>query len=77
MTWTKWMRLIHRWVSIVFTLGVTINFVAVVLKKYTNALGLLALLPLAVLLLTGLYLFALPYFPKSGVRACSTNWGTD
>ena len=57
----KWVRLTHRWLSIVFTLGVIINGIAVALKKYTGWVGLLALLPLAVLLFTGLYLFVLPY----------------
>jgi hypothetical protein len=60
----KWVRQIHRWLSVVFTLGVIINGVAVGLKKYNGWVGLLALLPLALLLLTGLYLFVLPYAAK-------------
>ena len=59
--WNKWIRQIHRWFSMAFTLGVIVNFVAVGLKKYNFAVGLLALLPLAFLLFTGLYLFVLPY----------------
>ncbi len=58
------MRQTHRWLSIVFTLGVIVNGVAVGLKKYNNWVGLLALLPLALLLFTGLYLFVLPYTAK-------------
>jgi hypothetical protein len=61
MNWNKWMRQTHRWLSIVFTVGVIVNGVAVSRGKYTGAVGLLALLPLALLLLTGLYLFVLPY----------------
>ena len=61
MNCNQWIRQSHRWVSIAFTGGVIVNGIAVVLKKYTNALGLLALLPLAFLLFTGLYLFILPY----------------
>jgi uncharacterized iron-regulated membrane protein len=53
-------------VSIAFTVGVIVNFVAVVEKKYTFWVGLLALLPLALLLFTGLYLFVLPYATKWG-----------
>jgi hypothetical protein len=60
----KWVRQTHRWLSIAFTLAVIINGVAVGLKEYTAWLGLLALLPLALLLLTGLYLFVLPYATK-------------
>jgi L-asparagine transporter-like permease len=61
LNWNKWVRQIHRWVCIVFTVGVIVNFVAVQQKKYTFWVGLLALLPLALLLFTGLYLFVLPY----------------
>jgi len=61
MNWNKWVRWTHRWLSIAFTVGVIINFVAVVLKKYAAWVGLLAGIPLALLLLGGLYLFMLPY----------------
>jgi heme A synthase len=64
--WNKWIRQTHRWVSIVFTVAVIVNGVAVALKKYTNSLGLSAVLPLALLLLTGLYLFVMPYAAKRG-----------
>jgi len=71
MNWNKRVRQIHRWLSIAFTVGVIVNFVAVLTRKYTGWVGLLALLPLAVLLLSGLYLFVLPYATKwgSGRRA--------
>lgn len=64
LNWNKWMRQTHRWLSIVFTLGVIVNLIAVVLKKYAGWVGLLALLPLIFLLFTGLYLFMLPYTAK-------------
>jgi hypothetical protein len=64
LNWNKWIRQTHRWLSIAFTVGVIVNFVAVVQKKYTGWVGLLALLPLALLLITGLYLFVLPYATK-------------
>ena len=71
MNWSKWIRQIHRWLTIAFTLGVIANGVAVEQGKYTAWVGLLAGLPLALLLLTGLYLFMLPYANKwrSAVRA--------
>jgi hypothetical protein len=64
------MRQTHRWLSMVFTLAVIVNAVAVVTGRYTNKLGLLAVFPLALLLVTGLYLFVLPYATKwrSGQR---------
>lgn len=64
MNWNRWIRQTHRWLSMVFTLAILINLVAVVRGKYTNALGLLAVVPLAFLFLSGLYLFVLPYTTK-------------
>ncbi len=66
MNWDKWIRQTHRWLSIAFTVAVIVNLVAVGQKKYTVWVGLLALLPLALLLFTGLYLFVLPYATKWG-----------
>jgi cellulose synthase/poly-beta-1,6-N-acetylglucosamine synthase-like glycosyltransferase len=59
--WSKWVRQIHRWLAIAFTVAVIINTVAVAQAKYTASVGLLAVFPLALLLFTGLYLFVLPY----------------
>jgi hypothetical protein len=61
LNWNKWVRQTHRWLSIAFTVAVIVNIVAVGQGKYTVWVGLLALLPLALLLFTGLYLFVLPY----------------
>jgi hypothetical protein len=56
-----WLRQFHRWLSIAFTMGFIINSIAAVWGVYANWVGLLALLPLILLLITGLYLFMLPY----------------
>lgn len=64
MKWNKWFRQTHRWLSIAFTAGVIVNGIAVARGRYANWVGLLALLPLILLLLTGLYLFVLPYAVK-------------
>src|SRR5262249_44045287 len=61
LNWNKWVRQIHRWLSMAFTVAVIVNIVAIALKKYSGGVGLLPLLPLALLLVTGLYLFVLPY----------------
>lgn len=58
------MRSVHRWLSIAFTLAVIVNLVALFQKRQEFWIGLLALIPLIVMLLTGLYLFALPYVAK-------------
>ncbi len=66
MSWNARIRQVHRWVSLVFTLAVVANIVANVVGEPRVWVGLLALFPLIVLQLTGLYLFALPYFtPRS------------
>ena len=64
MNWNKWIRQIHRWLSIAFTVAVIVNGVAVARGNYANWVGFLALAPLVLLLLTGLYLFVLPYATK-------------
>ena len=65
----KWIRQIHRWLSIIFTVTVIANFVAMA----TSSGGVpppwitySPLLPLFLLLITGLYLFVLPYTARSG-----------
>jgi hypothetical protein len=70
----KWIRLIHRWLSAAMTVGMTINLVAVLLHRYTNTLGLLAVLPLVLLFLTGAYLYVAHYAAKwrSARRATRT-----
>jgi hypothetical protein len=62
----KWIRQIHRWLSIAFTLGVIINTFAVAGGHPVYWMYFLALVPLFLLLFSGLYLFALPYF--NGMR---------
>lgn len=63
-------RQFHRWLSIVFTAGVVTNLVV-----YTRAgkghqpafwWNLLALIPVFLLMISGLYLFVLPYIAKRG-----------
>ena len=64
MNWNTWIRQSHRWLSIAFTVAVVVNIVALSQKEQGVWVGLLALLPLVLLLLTGLYLFVLPYATK-------------
>ena len=67
MNWKKGIRQTHRWLSIVFTVLVIVNIVvniAVLEEELTLWVGLLTLLPLVLLMFTGLYLFALPYLTK-------------
>lgn len=59
-------RQTHRWVSIVFTVTVMANFVALGMGQGEPApwVTYSPLLPLAFLLLTGLFLFVLPYVTR-------------
>jgi hypothetical protein len=54
-------RQIHRWLSITFTVAVIVNIIAMGQGEPAVWVGLLALFPLVLLLLTGLYMFVLPY----------------
>ena len=66
MIWSKGIRQFHRWVSIAFTVTVIANFIVLgfVQGPPPPWVTYSPLLPLALLLLTGLYLFVLPYAAK-------------
>lgn len=60
-------RQFHRWISIVFTLAVAANFVAMALSPGEAPPAWITygpLPPLFLLLFTGLYLFVLPYVAR-------------
>jgi hypothetical protein len=63
LSWNVWIRQIHRWVAIAFTLTVIANFIALAQGGGMPPAWVTysPLLPLALLMLTGLYLFVLPY----------------
>jgi hypothetical protein len=64
---SRWIRQFHRWVSIAFTLTVIANFVAMGMNPGQQPPPYIVyapLLPLALLLFSGLYLFVLPYSAK-------------
>ena len=62
-----WVRQIHRWMSIIFTVTVIANFAALAQSRGAMPPAWITyspLLPLALLAFSGLYLFALPYLVK-------------
>jgi hypothetical protein len=59
-----WIRQFHRWLAVAFTAGFIANFFVQGQEPYPLWAGIAALLPLGLLLLTGWYLFALPYLTK-------------
>ena len=75
MNWNKGIRQFHRWVAIVFTVTVIVTFIALAQEKPVVWISYIPLLPLALLLVTGLYLFALPYVAKWRSRRRVTEAG--
>jgi hypothetical protein len=63
LSWSYWIRQIHRWLSIIFTLTVIANLVALAQGGGMPPpwITYSPLLPLFLLMFTGLYMFALPY----------------
>lgn len=64
LNWSNYIRQTHRWLSIVFTATVVANFVAMALGTPPSWVVYSPLLPLFLLLFSGLYMFALPYIAK-------------
>ena len=65
MTWNIWIRQIHRWLSILFTAIVVAIFATLGLGMEPAYWVYLAPLPpLFLMMLSGLYLFALPYIAR-------------
>ncbi len=60
--WSKWVRQAHRWVSLAFMTVVAAIFVALGVGREPAAwVFFLPLLPLALLMLSGMYMLCLPY----------------
>jgi predicted membrane protein len=65
MSMSNSIRTFHRWTSIVFMIPVIANFVIYGIGRKPQAWVTYApLLPLALLVFTGLYMFFLPYVAK-------------
>jgi hypothetical protein len=72
LSWNQWIRQTHRWLSAAFTLAVLVNIVLnvapLVSEEVATVVGMVTLLPLGLLLITGLYLFILPYISRKTRR---------
>jgi len=64
MTFNKAIRQAHRWISIIFALTVIANFATMAFGQPPAWIVYSPLLPLFLLLFSGLYMFALPYLAK-------------
>ena len=68
MSWSERVRQTHRWTALAFTVAVVVNIAAMGMEQPPVWVYLLALLPLALLQVTGLYLFVLPYAARRSRR---------
>jgi hypothetical protein len=69
---SKLIRQTHRWLGIAFTLTVIANFVALAVGEGQQPPAWITyspLLPLALLMFSGLYLFFLPYVVRRRVKS--------
>ncbi|MBV9540928.1 MAG: hypothetical protein JO167_06640 [Alphaproteobacteria bacterium] len=65
MRMSLWIRQLHRWLSIIFTLTVIANFVAMSMGPPPPWIVYSPLPFLFLMLLTGLYMFFLPYVRRT------------
>ncbi len=65
----KWIRQIHRWLSIIFTLTVIANIAVMAQGAPPAWVTYSPLPPLFLLMFTGLYMFFLPYTRWAGAHA--------
>ena len=69
MNWSQWIRQTHRWLSIIFTTVVVAIFAMLGAgMEPAQWVYFLPLLPLALLMFSGLYLFVLPYATRWRAR---------
>ena len=64
MNWSKLIRQSHRWLAIIFTLVVIAKFIAFGMGQALPWLYYLPLPPLFLMMFTGLWMFAQPYFAR-------------
>lgn len=58
---SKWIRQFHRWTSIVFVATIIVTTVALIQAEPIVWVSYIPLIPLFLLLASGLYMFVLPY----------------
>jgi hypothetical protein len=64
MTFSLWIRQLHRWLAIIFTATVAANFIAMALGTPPPWIVYSPLPPLFLLMFSGLYMFVLPYVQR-------------
>ena len=66
--WPRWIRQFHRWVSVAFVVCVIATSIALAQAEPILWMSYVPLAPLFLLFVTGVYLFALPYFARRRQR---------
>ena len=61
---SKWIRQFHRWIAAAFVVSVIATTIALAQPQPMIWVSYIPLLPLALLALSGIYLFVLPYFAR-------------
>ena len=69
MNFSARIRQVHRWLSIIFTTTVIANFAVMGMQERPAWVDYSPLLPLFLLILSGLYMFVLPYTGARSRRA--------
>jgi hypothetical protein len=64
----SWIRKFHRWVSAAFVLAVIATTVALAQKEPVMWMSYVPLAPLALLAISGIYMFFLPYVARWRAR---------
>ena len=64
MNWKDRIRQIHRWLSATFTVFVIANFAVLGRGAIAQWVGVLTLIPIFLLMISGLYMFFQPYASK-------------
>lgn len=65
---SKWIRQFHRWTSIVFVATIIITTIALAQAEPIVWVSYIPLVPLFLLLASGLYMFVLPYAQRWRAR---------
>lgn len=71
MNLSKWIRQFHRWMALAFTIGFVVNSAVIFTLKGEQPafwVYLLVLIPLFLLLPTGLYMYVRPHAAKWSAR---------
>jgi hypothetical protein len=66
-------RQAHRWLGIALTVSILANFGTMAFGQPPKAIVYAPLIPLALVVLSGLYLFFLPYFAKARRASLSSS----